>query len=116
MEERVVYAEIKSDFLDCYYQYCQNKIGEIWISGEHERGWAYDQWFTGYDLPTEKLMLEVIAMILNSGRSKQSDLFHRAQIEKILVKHSLEQILNCLIGEELVDFTYDLKLLGYLQE
>ncbi|MFG9943215.1 hypothetical protein ACG3RN_20975 [Pseudomonas aeruginosa] len=53
-----------------YYNYCRVKLNHQspWVEGESEVGYAYSELENSFDLPIEKLMLEVLALILSAGR------------------------------------------------
>ncbi len=73
MEDRVAYSEIRAWFLGCYYNYCRVKLGHQspWREGESEAGYAYSELEKTFDRPIEKLMLEVLALVLSAGRSSE---------------------------------------------
>lgn len=112
--KRVNFSEIRAAFLDCYYGYCTAKIhhGQAWQDGEHEIGYAYEQYELAYDLPIEQLMLEVIALVLGGRRWPVFDDFHRQKIDQILQHNVLQQMMSVLDEEERRDFEADLHLLG----
>ena len=95
-EARVPYKLIRWWLLDCYYVYCQARIRpskqprKPWGENEHEIGYAYEQYQSAYQMPIERLMLEVLTLILNAGRGPvQLDSFHRKKIAEILAVNDL---------------------------
>ncbi|MGP9434756.1 hypothetical protein ACT3RR_04915 [Ewingella sp. AOP8-B2-18] len=116
--ERIDYQEIKLSFLESCYSCCRHKLKDInrgglgWGKGEHEIGYAYYQFETAYELPVEKLMLEVVTLILWAGRCpEQSEMLHRKEIKQILSTHSLDELTKNLSEEEREDIFFDMKLL-----
>ncbi|ARB82704.1 MULTISPECIES: hypothetical protein [Yersinia] len=116
--ERIDYQEIKSSFLESCYRCCRHKLKDInrgglgWTEGEHEIGYAYYQFENAYELPIEKLMLEVVTLILWAGRCpEQSEILHRNEIKKILSAHPLDELIKDIAEEECSDLLYDMKLL-----
>ena len=120
MDSRETYYQIKANLLECYFDYCTHKIlsKNEWVDGEHEIGYAYEQFVdveserhTAYRMQIEKVMLEVIAYILDGGRNKQAGEYHRMMISKLLSVRDLSKEINNLPDEERIDFVSDLKLL-----
>ncbi|QHM96547.1 hypothetical protein [Kosakonia sacchari] len=116
--ERVTYKEIKFSFLDSCYSYCRHKVKDIkkggpgWAEGEHEIGYAYEQFENAYDLPIEKLMLEVVALIFWGGRcSEHSYILHKKAIDRILSEINLDVLVSILGDDERQDFLGDIELL-----
>lgn len=112
--DRVPYDEIKANFLDSYYGYCWTKVhqGQKWTDGEHEIGYAYQEAKLAYDLPIEKLMLEVIALVLGGKRWPQVDRHHYKKIEELLADNKLKVMLDNLPKDERILFERALDLLG----
>jgi hypothetical protein len=120
-DERVPYRLMRWWFLDCYYTYCRTKIRSIkkwnngWLVGEHEIGYAYEQCESIYKRPIERLMFEVLTLVLNAGRGPANvEPYHRAKIAAILAEHDLGELVKTLHGKELQEFTRDLELLGLI--
>jgi hypothetical protein len=116
--ERIDYQEIKSSFLESCYNCCRHKLKDInrggsgWAEGEHEIGYAYYQFENAYELPIEKLMLEVVTLILWAGRCpERSERLHRIEINGILSKNDINEMVAHLEEEERKDLLYDMKLL-----
>lgn len=115
MEDRVTYSEIRAWFLGCYYSYCKVKLSHqsSWAEGESEVGYAYGELENSFDLPIEKLMLEVIALILSAGRSPNKVKRHHLDaISKILEEIKISSILEELPSAESAELEDDLRLLG----
>ncbi|MEQ4454279.1 hypothetical protein ABNT06_23110 [Kosakonia sacchari] len=118
--ERVTYQEIKLSFLDSCYSYCRHKLkgikrgGAGWAEGEHEIGYAYEQFENAYDLPIEKLMLEVVALIFWGGRCPaHSYVLHKKSIDRILSEINLDVLVSILGDDERQDFLGDIELLMF---
>ncbi|MEI7343083.1 hypothetical protein WCT87_16590 [Pectobacterium brasiliense] len=121
--ERIDYKEIKESFLIKYYDCCRNMIfvknkgKEIENIYFQEIGYAYDQAEGSYYLPIENLMLEVLSLIMIAGRGPEiTERYHREMIEKILVEHPLEPLLEEITEEEKSDLLYDMSLLGLVDK
>lgn len=115
MEDRVTYNDIRAWFLGSYYSYCKVKLlhQSSWAEGESEVGYAYSELENSFQLPIEKLMLEVIALILSAGRSPEKvRKYHLDSISKLLGEIELSTILKNLPSDEAVEFKDDLRLLG----
>ena len=72
MSERTSYLAIRDEFLLTAFQYCADKFqnGMVlpWKEGESEWVYAADKLAQKYDMPVEKMMLSVAAVIANAGR------------------------------------------------
>ncbi|MBD9456642.1 immunity protein Imm2 [Pseudomonas sp. PDM05] len=115
MEERVTYAEIRAWFLGSYYSYCRVKLRHrsAWVEGESEVGFAYSELENSFDLPVEKLMLEILALVLSAGRSSESvKKYHMDAALKLIEQIDLSSMLKELPPEEAADLVEDLRLLG----
>lgn len=115
MEERVTYAEIRAWFLGSYYSYCRVKLRHrsAWVEGESEVGFAYSELENSFDLPVEKLMLEILALVLSAGRSSESvKKYHMDAALKLIEQIGLSSVLKELAPEEAADFIDDLRVLG----
>lgn len=122
-DERAPYRLIRWWLLDCYYTYCRSKVhtknlgkgGGNWSPHEHEIGYAYEQNEDAFQQPIERLMLEVLTLVLNAGRGPETvGPYHHAKIAAILEKNNLNEMLNGLPDEERREFEHDLKLLKLL--
>ena len=114
MEERVNYAEIRAWFLGSYYSYCRLKLRHrsAWGDGESEVGFAYSELESSFDLPVEKLMLEVSALILSAGRFSESvKKYHMDAALELVEQIDLSSMLKELPPEEAADLVEDLRLL-----
>ncbi|WP_342308089.1 Imm2 family immunity protein [Pseudomonas fluorescens] len=115
MEGRVTYGEIRAWFLGSYYSYCKVKLSHqsSWAEGESEVGYAYGELESSFELPIEKLMLEVIVLILSAGRAPRIvQKYHLDTISKLLEEIELSSILEDLPFDEVAEFKDDLGLLG----
>ncbi|MBR7632643.1 hypothetical protein [Janthinobacterium lividum] len=116
---RVNYKIIKWWFFKYAYRYCRNRIermdlaGDFWADNESEYAYAYEQFNYGIEQPLEYLMIQVVSLIVDSGRgSKQFCDFHRGEIDEILRLNKLEDLFLMIDDEvELKDFKCDLKVL-----
>ncbi|CAI8816785.1 MULTISPECIES: Imm2 family immunity protein [Pseudomonas] len=116
MEERVTYGEIRAWFLGSYYNYCRVKLSHQypWIEGESEVGYAYSELENSFDLPIEKLMLEVLSLILSAGRSSEKvQKYHQDAISELLRKIDLSSVLEELPPDEAAELVGDLRVLGF---
>lgn len=116
MEGRVTYYEIRSWFLESYYNYCRVKLSHQspWIEGESEAGYAYSELENAFELPVEKLMLEVLTLILFAGRSPISVVnYHLDVIRGLLKDCELPDFLDCLPSGEAEALKGDLRILGF---
>ncbi|AJD63977.1 TPA: Imm2 family immunity protein [Pseudomonas aeruginosa] len=115
MEERVTYGEIRAWFLGSYYNYCRVKLNHQspWVEGESEVGYAYSELENSFDLPIEKLMLEVLALILSAGRSSDKvKRYHLDVIHGLLKEIKLSSVLDDLPSDEAAELRDDLRVLG----
>ncbi|ATE78467.1 Imm2 family immunity protein [Pseudomonas frederiksbergensis] len=115
MEERVTYGEIRAWFLGSYYSYCRAKLSHqsSWVEGESEVGYAYSELENSFDLPIEKLMLEVLTLILSAGRSSEKiQKYHVDAISGLLKDIEHSSILEELPSDELAELIDDLRVLG----
>lgn len=118
MEERVTYGEIRKWFLGCYYSYCRSKLKHQnpWIEGESEVGYAYSELENSFDMPVEKLMLEVLALILSAGRATEKvQRYHLNTISELLKGVDLSSVLEDLPSDEAEELKCDLRILGLLK-
>ncbi|MCY1549249.1 Immunity protein Imm2 [compost metagenome] len=115
MEDRVTYGEIRAWFLGSYYNYCRVKLSHQspWGEGEIEAGYAYSELENSFDMPIEKLMLEVIALVLSAGRSsKEVEKYHLDIISGLLREVDIYSVLEGLPSDEAAELRGDLKVLG----
>ncbi|NTX93380.1 MULTISPECIES: Imm2 family immunity protein [unclassified Pseudomonas] len=115
MEERVTYGEIRAWFLGSYYSYCRGKLSDKspWIEGESEVGYAYMELENSFDMPIEKLMLEVLALVLSAGRSSEEvERYHLNAISGLLAEIDISSVFESLPSEEAAELRADLKVLG----
>ncbi|WP_321781890.1 hypothetical protein [Paraburkholderia sp. J94] len=113
MDDRATYGEIRGFLLNSYYVYCRTKLvsRQQWVSGEYEFGFAYEEFVNAFDTVAERLMLEVLTLVLAAGRGGGAD-FHRRKIDELIAQESLEAILNALPDDESDELQQDLKLLS----
>ncbi len=114
MTERVNYETLKQWFFDDAYIWCQRKFTEGKIKNWHEEfnewGGALDSFDGHFELPIEKLMLNVIFIITNGARRILSHQIVFNEIQEILLNHDLDDLISCLEEEEKENFLYDLNL------
>ncbi|WNJ81256.1 hypothetical protein RJE46_08525 [Cedecea neteri] len=122
ISERASFQEIKTSLLELYYVYCQQKFdftgggASIWLKDESEIGYAYGEFCDSYDLPIEKIMLEVLSLILRAGRGPdKAEQHHYSRIAEILSEHSLDDLMADIDEEERKDLLYDMKLLKLIE-
>lgn len=121
ISERASFQEIKTSLLELYYVYCQQKFDStdsdvsIWLKDESEIGYVYGEFCDSYDLPIEKIMLEVLSLILRAGRGpEKAEQYHYKRIAEILSEHSLDDLMADIDEEERKDLLYDMKLLNLI--
>ena len=115
------YDEVKSIFFNACYSYCRNKNlvskGKIitWSDYESEHGFAYDALTDSFGSPVEDLMLEVITLVADAGRApEQTEKYHKNIISNMLLQHSLTELLSHVSEEDRKDISYDMSLLGFI--
>lgn len=120
MPKRASYLTIRDEFLLLGFQYCADKFQNAgilpWETGESEWLYTANQLAEKYQIPIEKMMLSVTAVIANAGRIEA---FHNKNISYIndfFNKHNLDSIIDNLYTEpdeygetEKEIFPYDLK-------
>jgi len=118
LSEGGLYAEISIWFLDCYYFYCRNKMlsGIPWNIGEREIYYAYNQLSAALLSPFEQLILEIIFLVLDAGRSSpRCEELHRNRIRGLLPKDDFSSMaINTLPSIGAWKFGCDLHRLGFL--
>ena len=115
MEERVTYGEIRAWFLGSYYSYCRIKLSHQspWSEGESEAGYAYGELENSFEMPIEKLMLEVLTLVLSAGRfSDEVKKYHLDIIYGLLREIDISSVLEGLPPDEAVELRADLDALG----
>ena len=119
MSERTSYLAIRDEFLLIAFQYCADKFqnGMVlpWKEGESEWVYAADVLAQKYDMPVEKMMLSVAAVIANAGRIPPFHHKHLKHIHDYLEQNNINQIIDALYTEPNEDeeteeeyFPYDL--------
>lgn len=116
-DQRVPYQLIRWRFFSRCYSYCGFKfnvarqIMKPWAPNEHESAYAEDELELAFDLPIENLMFQVFAAIMAGGLQSEQYRRHTEQrIRAILDGRQVNQLLECLDGEELLAFREDLAL------
>ena len=85
----------------------------MWCGAREEHAYAYDQFDNAFDQPIERLMLEVLMLILDAGRgSEQSRSFHREEILRLLAENDLNEMISGLQAEETEEFWMILRFSG----
>ncbi|WP_206194077.1 hypothetical protein [Serratia microhaemolytica] len=120
-DERIDYYEIRSSFLECCYEGCRVKLNNIarGSSGlpksDDGMGYASYQYEGVYQLPVERLMLEVVHLILMAARGPENvEAYHRNEINKIFSEHPLDELIQDIGEEERKELLRDMKLLKLL--
>ena len=116
MEERVPYAEMRSWLLECYYTFSRQMTDSKggWAPHLHEIAYAYNEFDGAFDHPIERLMLEVLTLVLIGGRPMVSVPYHTRRIAEIVAAHPLDELLRGLPEEELHELRSALQLLKLL--
>ncbi|QOT79037.1 Imm2 family immunity protein [Cupriavidus basilensis] len=117
MEDRVSYSVMRAWIFSRYYSYCRSKLNNksSWVEGESEVGYAYDELDNSFELPVERLMLEVLTLILDAGRgSEQAGAYHRKAIEDLLENNDLSEMLKDIPMDEVEEFKIDINVLGVI--
>jgi hypothetical protein len=113
-EERVTYGEIRAWFLGSYYSYCRVKLSHKspWGAGESEAGYAYSELENSFDMPIEKLMLEVLTLVLLAGRSSRAvEKYHLDIISELFKEIDISSALKGLPPDEAAELRADLEAL-----
>lgn len=112
--ERTKYEELKRSFLFAGFSACVSKFhnGKVDSWGDNESEWGYASYhFEGcFSLPIEQLMLNVIEIITEAGRSVTTHEICLQEINDILSKYTPDELFADLDDEEKEDFLYDLEL------
>lgn len=112
---RIDYKTLKQWFFEDAYLWCQRKfyngIVHKWnLDESNEWGGALHSFDGNFDLPIEKLMIYVIYIILNAGRNPYGHKIILNDIDLLLVKYGLDELISVLEEEEKDEFLYDLNL------
>ncbi len=110
MNDRVVYSEIKTMLLVCYWRGCRDYGLSGW-SHEQVCAWAYGEFEGAYDLTVEILMLEVASSVLSGGWSSNLALHHATEISRILYETNIEILLQGVPCEEAEELINDLTVI-----
>ncbi|KAI3591406.1 hypothetical protein D9X30_3613 [Cupriavidus sp. U2] len=82
------------------------------MEGEYEYAFAYDEFKDSFSIVIEKIMLEVLTLILSGGRGIGVS-YHRDILEKLIESCDLGAEIEGLSDEERHEFEEDLRILGY---
>jgi hypothetical protein len=97
--------------MEAYFDFCRDR--GVVLGRPHAEilgGISYE--YEGcFERPIERLMLEVICMVLNGGWYQQPMSYHRDQIQKFITESSLEDLLADVPQEEANLFRHDLEIL-----
>jgi len=113
------YYEILYLFLSAYHGCCRNKFNSTghadkWLKNENEVGYAYEGLEDVHYNPVEKLMLEIVSMILEAKRGPVQFIPYKKEvIGEIFKSHCLSELLSILPGNERLEFKADLWLCGF---
>lgn len=108
-EERVTYETIKAWVLESYFRGCRdNAIIKGW---PHEQimGYVSYQFEGTFERPVEKLMYNVVLLILSGGWYESPKKIISENILSLIEEFGLNRLLADLPKEELENFLYDLK-------
>jgi len=117
LNEVGVYGELRIWFLEHYYYYCRIKLfaRTPWLREEREIYYAYAKLKNELNLPLEQLMLEVLLLILDAGRSPLAfQEKHREKIHLLLKKHDFMSLAIEKLPEiGALELASDLSSLGF---
>ena len=109
------YFEIRSRFLDNCYRYSRGKIlrKESWVYGAESAGFAYEQMDGAYSSSLERLILEVVLMIVTADRSSEDYWIRsRMRAESYLRTVGFEDVVNLLSSYEVDELSEDMASIG----
>lgn len=117
----ISYDEIRRYFLDCFYEnrrqlikHSQNQTLPP-VDQLKEVSYAYYQWENAYDLPVEKLMLDVLALIMLAGCDAAVFVdYLQKNILDILDRYTLDELLQEIDEDSKSELVYDLIFLGMI--
>ena len=120
-DELISYCEIRRYFLDSFYE---NRRRLIKLSQNQklppvdqleEVSYAYYQLENAYDLPVEKLMRDVLTLIMLAGCDAAVFVayLHKAILD-ILDRHTLDELLQEIDEDSKSELVYDLIFLGII--
>ena len=104
------YCEIKNDVLASYWAACRDK-GFKGQSREDVVAWVLDQWDLAYDHPFEKLMFNVIALVLAGPWDRVLEGYHRKQCELLIEDYRGLLPFDLISDEDYDQLRTDLKIL-----
>lgn len=104
------YDEIKSAILSSYWAACRDKG----LKGQSRKdivAWVLDQWDSAYDHPFEKLMFNVIALVLAGPWDHELESYHRKQCELLIEGYKGVLPFDLISEDDYDQFRTDLKIL-----
>lgn len=97
--------------MEAYFDFCRDRGVVLGRPHAEILGGVSYEYEGAFERPVERLMLEVVCMVLNGGWYQQPMNYHREQIQKIVADDSLENLLADVPQEEAETFRHDLKIL-----
>lgn len=110
-EHRVTYLTIKQWVMEAYFDFCRDRGVVLGRPHAEILGGVSYEYEGCFERPVERLMLEVVCLILNGGWYPQPMNYHREQIQKLIAESSLENLLVDVPAEEADMFLHDLEIL-----
>lgn len=108
-------------FMDACFSYSKRKLLNsadergAWEDEESEFAYAYREYVDVFDLPVERLMLEVVVLFAYGGRAPQGvERAHRDNIASILSICDIDDLIVGVPNGEATTFVADLKALGFV--
>ena len=108
---RETYQTIKSDALETYFEGCRDHAIIKGWSHENIIGYVDYQFEHSYNLPIEKLMWNVVLLVLTGGWHKEQEKGVRHWISDCLSQNKLELLLADVPKDEADEFMHDMKIL-----
>ena len=115
MSGRSTYREISRDLLSTYLTGCTSR-GFGGESPQAVCSWAYCEYDGAYDLPVERLMLQVTALALTGGWYPSIEQAIRSEMESILSEHSIHDLLASISYDEAEELVRNLQVLLVLDD
>lgn len=115
-EVRIPYGTIKSWVLEAYYDLCRDRGVLSGRSHAEILGGVVYEYDETFERPIERLMLEVVHIVLNGGWYAYPMSYHREKAQRIMEEHGLENLLAVVPQEEAEAFKHDLKVLKLIPE
>lgn len=110
-DQRVTYSTIKCWITDAYFDFCRDRA--IVLGRPHLEilaGISYE-FESSFERPVERLMMEVVCMVLTGGWYQLPMKHHQDQIQKLITENGLENLLAAVPKDEADLFRHDLKIL-----